>query len=91
MKKSSAMKTLLPAAMLGSILLTGCARHYVVTLENGSQLSVMGKPKIEGGSYVFKDAMGQPVRIPKGSVREIAPKSMASSSQSSGFKDAPSK
>ena len=79
-------------SLLGSaLLLTGCTRHYTVTLQSGQQLSLMGKYKLVDGNYVFKDANGQPVRIPQGSVREIAPASMSSSRMNSGFKAEPMK
>lgn len=84
------MKLILPA-LLGAGLLTGCARQYTVTLNNGTRLSVVGKPQLEGNSFIAKDALGQPVRIPRGNVREIAPSSMADSRTSSGFKAEPMK
>ena len=58
------------------IALCGCARQYVITLSNGSRLSTKGKPHLEGGYYVFKDALGQQNRISAGRVSEIAPASM---------------
>lgn len=85
------MKKLLLTVLLGSFLFAGCARRYIVTLANGTQMSVIGKPKMEEGSYVCKDVLGQTVRIPRGSVREIAPASMASSRVNSGYNTAPSK
>ena len=84
------MKHFLPTVLLGAVLLTGCARHYVITLNNGSRISTMGKPRLESGAYVFKDAKGQPATIFAGSVREIAPASM-SKSENSQFMRSPSK
>lgn len=72
-------------AVCGITLLTGCTRHYVVTLNNGNQISAFGKPKRENGAYVFKDAKGQQVSIPAGRVSEVAPASMAGSHSSPGF------
>ncbi len=54
----------------------GCTRHYVVTMTNGSKLTVCGKPKLQNGSYVVKDAAGKSYLVPSGRVREIAPASM---------------
>lgn len=71
------MKRFLPILLLLSVLLTGCARHYVITMNNGSRVTTQGKPKLQGGNYVFKDAKGQPGQVPAGRVREIAPASMA--------------
>ena len=70
------MKQLLLLALLGSSLLCGCSRQYVMTMNNGARITTNGKPKLDGQSYVFKDAKGQEVRVPAGRVREIAPASM---------------
>jgi hypothetical protein len=58
------------------VALCGCARHYVITLSNGSQLGTIGKPRLKGGFYVFKDALGRESYIGVGRVAEIAPASM---------------
>ena len=78
------MKHLLPGflLLLGAILLTGCSRHYVITLNNGSRISTTGKPRLENGAYVFKDTKGQPGTVFAGSVREVAPASMSKSETS---------
>ena len=91
MRKAFALKTILLAGCLVPMLMTGCARRYVITMVNGSSVEVVGKPKFERGEFVAKDRNGQPVRIPQGSVREIAPASMQSSSTSSGFQSTPTK
>jgi hypothetical protein len=84
------MKQCLLLILFGAVFLTGCARNYTITLNNGARVSGIGKPRLEGASYVFKDAKGQPIYVPAGRVREIAPTSMMSARQSSGFKASPS-
>jgi hypothetical protein len=59
------------------LLLTGCARHYVITLNSGKRVTSIGKPKLDGGAYVFKDVHGQTSVVPAGRVTEIAPASMS--------------
>ena len=74
-----------------ALLVAGCARHYTMTLNSGSQLTTLGKPRLQNGVYVFKDAKGQPGAIPAGRVREVAPANMSSPRINSGFSAAPSK
>ena len=76
------MKRYLLALLLLPLFVTGCARRYVVTLNNGSRISTISKPRLENGNYVFKDAKGQPASVFAGSVREIAPASMSKSENS---------
>ena len=71
------MKRCLLTLLLLPLLVTSCARRYVVTLNNGSRISTMSKPRLENGNYVFNDAKGQPASVFAGSVREIAPASMS--------------
>ncbi len=62
--------------LLGAALLTGCAsRHYVVTLNNGRQLTAAGKPHLEGFNFVFTDLNGRTNSIPSVHVRAIEPDS----------------
>jgi len=55
----------------------GCARHYMIKLNNGGQITTRSKPHLKNGSYYFKDAKGQVQAVPAGRVAEIAPLSMA--------------
>jgi hypothetical protein len=71
------VKRLARLILLGAGLLAGCSQHYVITLNNGTQLTSIGKPRLERGRYVFKNANGQTESLPRGRVREIAPQSMA--------------
>ena len=82
----SSIRPILLVLLLGAMLLSGCARHYVITLTNGNQITTAGKPQRSGDgySYLFTDFKGQPGEVSVGRVREIAPASMASSPLSSG-------
>ncbi len=85
------MKRFLLPALVAAALLSGCARYYTMTLTNGSRITAVGKPHLDGSVYIYKDAKGEPGKIPAGRVREIAPSSEVSSRQSSGFKSEPMK
>ena len=77
-KHSVLLRRVLPfSGLLLALLLTGCARNYVITLTSGARITSRGKPKLQGATYVFKDAKGQPAQVSAGRVREIAPASMA--------------
>jgi hypothetical protein len=71
------MKRLLVPCLIGLLTLCGCARSYVMRLNNGHQITTVGKPKHQGNSFYYKDAKGDTHRISDGSVREIEPASMA--------------
>ena len=85
------MKPHFTLALFAALLVAGCARHYTITLNSGSRISTLGKPRLQGGNYVFKDAKGQPGSVPAGRVQEVSPASMTSSRVSSGFSAAPNK
>jgi len=85
------MKPLLTLALFAMLLLVGCARHYTITLSNGHRITTQGKPRLQNGTYVFKDAKGQPSSIPAGRVQEVSPSNMTSSRTSSGFKAEPTR
>ena len=73
------MRNLL-AVVLAAVFLCGCARSYVVRLNNGLRITTASKPKLQHGYYVFKDAKGNVQQIPQGRVMEVAPASMAEDS-----------
>jgi hypothetical protein len=85
------MKPLLTLTLLATLLLAGCARHYTITLNSGNRITTLGKPRLENGSYVFKDAKGQTSSVPAGRVREVAPSNMTTSRVNSGYSAAPTK
>jgi hypothetical protein len=62
--------------LLALLVLSGCASHYVVTLNNGGQITATTKPKLSNGAWHFKDSSGQEQYVPSGRVHEIAPASM---------------
>lgn len=75
------MNRLWLALLIAPLLLAGCARNYVITLNNGARITTRGKPQLEGGAYVFKDIRGQDSRVPVGRVAEIAPASLSKDPQ----------
>lgn len=74
------MKPIFWLALFLAVAAGGCARRYVITLNNGNTITALGKPRLEGGMFVFKDATGRWSSIPAGRVREVAPRSMAGQS-----------
>jgi hypothetical protein len=44
--------------LAGALAWSGCARHYVMKLNNGTQIVTASKPKRKGAAYYFKDAKG---------------------------------
>jgi len=62
-------------ALLGLILLSGCARHYNITLTNNHVITTYSKPKLNktGDAYVFKDRAGRQAWVPCGSIKQIEP------------------
>ncbi len=83
-------KTGLPL-LLALVFLAGCARHYVVTLGYGREITTHGKPKLVNGSYVCKDAQGREFLISATRVREIAPASVAAEEKKQFAPPKPSK
>jgi hypothetical protein len=71
------MKSLPLLILLTALLaLNGCARYYVITLTNGRQIGAIGKPRLQGNAYTFKNMSGRASQISSGRVAEIAPASM---------------
>ena len=70
------MKYFLPA-FLTLVLLTGCARHYRITLNNNHVITTTNKPKLNktGDAFIFKDATGRLTVLPVGTVKQIEPQS----------------
>ena len=60
----------------GLLVLTGCARNYVIVLRAGDHILSKGKPRLVEGLYVYKDASGRQATVQAYNVREIAPPSM---------------
>jgi hypothetical protein len=56
------------------VLMSGCAlRYYDVTLTNGTVIGAKGRPKHDGGYYVFTDMQGKGQSVPEYRISEIAP------------------
>jgi len=85
------MKNFHLLSLLGIVLLTGCARNYVVTLNNGTQVGARSKPELKDGAYYFKDATGRDTSVAAGRVSQIESAGIASKSKKSGFINSPSK
>jgi hypothetical protein len=63
--------------LIGLMVLTGCAHHYVIRLSNGAEITTATKPRLKEGVYQFKDAKGEEHFVPVNRVREVAPASIA--------------
>jgi Bacterial protein of unknown function (DUF903) len=74
--------------LAAGLLLCGCARHYVITLSNGSQIGTRSKPHLKNGFYIYKDALGNESYISEGRVVEIS-RAGTTSSQPEPFKPEP--
>ena len=61
--------------LLSMAALTGCARHYAITLHNGQRVYTSSKPKLVHGYYVFKDGRGKETEFSQGDVIQIEPAS----------------
>src|ERR1035441_7476575 len=63
--------------IIGLIVLSGCASHYVIKLDNNSEITTSTKPKLREQVYYFKDIKGEQQSVPRFRVRELAPATMA--------------
>ena len=78
--------------VIGLIALTGCAHHYVMKLDNGSEITTASKPQLKEGTYSFRDAKGEEQFVAAGRVREVAPASVAAKeNKAKPFKSQPPK
>jgi hypothetical protein len=71
------MKTASLPLIIGLVVLSGCASHYVIRLDNNSEITTATKPKLKDQVYYFKDIKGEQQSVPKFRVRELAPARMA--------------
>ena len=84
------MKKLALIPLLGVLALSGCMRHYIITMNNGSQLDTHSKPKLVDGAYYYKDARGNEQHVAAGSVHEITRASLTHPSQAPNTPSNPS-
>lgn len=63
----------------GLLVLSGCARNYVLTLSNGTRVTATSKPRLKNGYYIFTDTQGKQSSVSAGRVTVIEPASMAKS------------
>jgi len=75
------MNKRLLSLVVSSVLLSGCAHHYVLKLSNGSEIDAFGKPKLQDQTYHYKDGQGRERVLPSGRVMEVEPASMAREEQ----------
>ena len=57
--------------IIGLIVLSGCASHYVIKLDNNSEITTSTKPKLRDQVYYFKDIKGEQQSVPRFRVREL--------------------
>jgi hypothetical protein len=55
------------------IATTGCAQRYLIVKTDGTRLITASRPKLVESKYVYRDATGQVVEVPKMRVRLIEP------------------
>jgi hypothetical protein len=73
----AAFRTLRRSAGAGALLLgaaflaTGCARQYAILTNSAGTIYCKGRPRLEHGYYVYRDASGAEARINELRVRAI--------------------
>jgi uncharacterized lipoprotein YajG len=72
--------------LAAALLLTGCARHYDMTLTSGMRVSYVTKPVLDraSGVYTYKDAAGRRRQIDSAHVVRIDPHSNRNLSKAYG-------
>ena len=79
------MRTTNLLVCLAFLSLCGCSHQYVIKLSNGTRITSVGKPKLDKGYYVYKDAHGDKHSVAQGRVVEIANASIAAEDDKSKF------
>ncbi len=66
-----------PALLVLALLLSGCARHYDMTLTNGVRVTNVTRPVLdeENNTYTYKDVAGTEHKVSQVRVLEIKPHS----------------
>jgi hypothetical protein len=74
--RGSSLAKVLPW-VFSAAFLAGCARHYDMTLTNGTRITNVTKPKLykDAGAYYYKDVDGKVHHISAGRVVDIQPHS----------------
>jgi hypothetical protein len=74
-RKAALRGTTFLAWLFCAAFLSGCARHYDMTLTNGMRITNVTKPKLyrEEGAYYYKDVAGNVHHVSSGRVVEIKP------------------
>jgi hypothetical protein len=67
------MKTTAITLFFTVLVISGCSRHYVLTMNNGTQVVAASKPRLQGGAYYYTDSFGKEQIVPQGRVREVSP------------------
>ena len=68
------LKLIVPL-LLATLMFSGCARNYVITLNNGSMITAASKPKLKDNRYIYRNLEGGNSYVPAITVSRIAPAS----------------
>jgi hypothetical protein len=72
-------KRIIPLFLV-TFLFCGCARNYIITLNNGSMITATSKPKLKDGRYIYRNTEGRNSYVSAIAIRQIAPASMVKDS-----------